>query len=488
MIGRPTPPPNKEDKLSRKVKGHLRRNKSERAIQVLEEAISESPGNWFPTYLLGWVFEQLRRYDEALESYRRAETLAPWNAQLRAVICEILLRVGDAGGALPYAEAIVEAWPSSSEARSLYGKALLGLQSQGEAESALLMAIQLSADNPDARAELVRLYEDTGREYMIRPLLEAYLKSAPNLASSHAFWARFQFRELGNCQEALPHYEKALLLYAETNRPGYFLQYFSTSGYPESIIYEYLDTLVDCGLGDAAQGVAASHLDRTEFEWFQAAYLERLVDAGQASALIEKVLKSEPQAYQWRHRLAGLRLIRGEFHEAEEEARGAVEAASAASDNDPWYQAALVVSLLRQGKEAEADALRRALSSSDLERLEIALTDQYARLKDWEQVISTSKELLRKNNTIAPVVMRLGEALAATGQYESAIENYLSLVDKQPDNPRFWLALAKAQIQVGDPGLAKTSLDHALRASPPSSSLRDEAGRLLRDLDAAGKQ
>lgn len=469
-------------KLARKAKDLLRRGKGDQAIKTLKDSLAKTPDDPYLSYLLGWTYENLRRNDEAFAMYTRAEALAPSNGELRVVICEFLLHTGKPAQSLAYVEDFVRLWPSSSEAHSLYGRTLLDLDRMKEAEGVLLTALRLSDVNPDARAELARLYEETARDHLIRPLLEGYLKSAPDLASSQAFMADFLSKELGDFSGALPLYEKALSLYEHSNNPSWFRQYSSTNGYPDPIIGEYLEALLQSGMEETALRIAANHLTGHNFDSFQAERLERLGDIDQAIAKLKQALKSDPDQYPWRSRLARLHLLKGEFQEAEVQARGGVEAASAASDNDPWFQAPVAVSLVRRGKQAEADALEEGVPEKDRERLQVALIDLYAQLSDWHQVITRSEELLGRNSKIVPVMVKLSEALAATGNYESAIQNYQTLVQTQPDNPRLWLALAKTQIQIGDHQAAKGSLELALRASPPTGTLKQEAEQLVREL------
>jgi tetratricopeptide (TPR) repeat protein len=473
----------KKRKLARKVGNLVRRGSGELAIKVLEDVLAKAPQDHYLIYLLGWTYEKLRRNNEALEMYSRAEVLSPNGDPLKVTICELLLHIGQPAKALPYAEEIVRIWPKSSEAHSLLGKSLLELGRSAEAEASLENSVRLSGLNPDARAELVRLYQVSGREHLIRPLLEAYAKSAPDLASSQAFLADFLSNDLGEYATALPLYEKALSLYEHSNNPSWFAQYFSTRGYPDWIIYEYLDALEELGMEDVAIRMAANQLARRRFDQFQARQLERIGQVDQAIRKLTQAIEAEPDEYPSRNRLAGLLLRKGELEEAESQARRSIEDARASSDNDPWLLPPLIVSLERQGKQTEADTLRQGVPDRDQERMKVALVDLYARLNDWEQVVSVSQELLAKNNKIPPVVMRLGEALMATGDHEAAIERYRSLLAIQPNNPNLRLALAKAQIQAHDLRSARQSLEHALRAAPPSSSLRDEAGRLLKGLD-----
>ncbi|MGH2621829.1 MAG: tetratricopeptide repeat protein [Anaerolineales bacterium] len=484
MRERPIPSNQEKHKLARKVDNLLRRKKGDQAVRILKEQIAKAPADPYLPYLLGWTYEDLRSNKEALEMYSRAEVLVPNNGELRVVICDFLLRTGQPVKALPYAEDFVRLWPGSSEAHSTYGKALLDLGRNNEAEGVLLTAARLSDVNPDARAELARLYEESGRDHLIRPLLEGYLKSAPDVASSHAFLADFLSNDLGDFSGALPLYEKALSLYEHSNNPSWFRQYFSTDEYPNSIVGEYLEALLESGMEEAALRIAANHLTGRNFDSFLAERFERLGDVDQAIVKLRKALESDPSHHPWRNRLARLHLLNEEFSEAGEQARRSLEGASASGDNDPWLQAPLIVSLSRQGKQAEAEALRQSVAGRDRERLAVALVDLYAQLKDWDQVIKMSEELLGSNRTIVPVIERLAEALVATGQHQSAIQRYHSITQLQPNNPRLWLALAKTQIQVGDSQAAKASLDRALRASPPTGSLKREAEQLLHGLGA----
>ncbi len=474
----------KNQSLEKRTRSLVGRGKIQEAIEHIEDAQKKDPSDWYPAYLHGWILQADSQYSEALKAYRNAENLAPENYQLKAVLGELLLAIDKEELALPYLEACVHQWPSSSEAYSLYGTALLRLCQFEAAEEAFTKSCDLSEHNPDARAGLLELYNLTSRQHLCRSLLDNYIREAPNLASSHVFLAEHIFYQEGDCEDACPHFEKAIEVYRTSPNPAWFKQYLSTLNYPDTIVDSYLDALVNCGYFQLAGNVARDHLEPAQFKAFRARLLLRQGDIEAAANLLRSAIEQDSGEPSIRIALGRYHLLNGDPIAAEKEIRSAIEMAKGRGFDEPWYWGILVVSLLEQGRMKDAEEFIQQVDTKNQERFRYSMIYTFDEIENWEAVIAGCRQVLESDHDNPQALHFLAKALFHQNQPEEAVEVYTRLLGHQPNNGQALLEIGMAYIKAGRVDSAKSAYEHALSTGKLSRPQQELAHQELQNLKA----
>jgi tetratricopeptide (TPR) repeat protein len=126
------------------------------AAQALERAIAAEPADYTLRYYLGLAYGALGRDGDAVAAYRKALELHPglYEAQLNAAV--VLLRMHDAGAALPLAEEASRAKPAEFLPALCLAEALLDSAVYDRAETEFRRALQLDGGAADAALGLAR--------------------------------------------------------------------------------------------------------------------------------------------------------------------------------------------------------------------------------------------------------------------------------------------------------------------------------------------
>lgn len=468
--------------LKKEVDLLVGKGEQQRALKLIEDASRKDPSDWYLPYLRGWIYQTAHRVDEALENYQQAEELAPDNPHLKAVIGELLLARGEPDIALPYLESCVIQWPTSSEAFSFYGTALLRTNSYEAAEKALKKSRELSANNPDARAGLIELYDRTSRTHLIKPMLEAYVRDAPDLASSHTFMAEHVFYHDGDCEGACTYYKKGIDRFLKSPNPAWFNQYMSTLDYPNAIFESYLNALMNCEYFEVATKVAREHLDSVqEMAWRADIHLKQ-GENGAAMEIIRQAVQAAPEEPGLRAALAKHLLINKDPGAAEQEIRTAIELGERMNVEEPWYWGTLAVSLIEQDRNKEADVLIGNIDPRHLDRLNASMIHVYDELRNWGAVEEKCREVLGDDPNEAVALHFLARALMGLDQATEAIEIYQQLLEQQPNNGRAQLELGSAYERAGLTAEAKTAYERALAGMNLSKPQRSKAQNALENL------
>ncbi|MEA1978733.1 MAG: tetratricopeptide repeat protein, partial [Chloroflexota bacterium] len=469
--------------LEKRARSLVGRGKIKEAIEHVEDAQKKDPSDWYPAYLHGWILQADSQYSEALKAYRIAENLAPDNSQLKAVLGELLLAIDKEELALPYLEACVHQWPSSAEANSLYGTALLRLNQFAAAEEALIKSCGLSEHNPDARAGLLELYKLTSRQHLSRSLLDNYVRDAPDLASSHAFLAEHIIYQEGDCEDACPHFEKAIEHYRASPNPAWFMQYLSTLNYPDTIVDSYLDALVNCGYFQLAENVARDHLELARFKAFRARLLLRKGDFEAAAKLLKAAIEQDSGEPGIRITLSQYHLLNGDPRAAEKEIRSAIEMAEGRGFDEPWYWGIMAVSLLEQSKKKDAEELIQQVETKNQARFRYSMIYTFDQIENWEAVIAGCRQVLESDHDNPRALHFLAKALFHQNQPEEAVEVYNRLLGHQPNNGNALLEIGMAYKRAGRVDNAKSAYEHALSTGKLSRPQQELAHQELQNLN-----
>ena len=117
------------------------------AAACYERARILRPDSFRWAYLHGDVLEQAGRTDQALESFRHAQTLNPRDARVRVRVAQLLVRNGEREEARSLYEALLD--EGAGRADVLYGFAQL-LNTSGEPEAAIVLLKQLLERHGDS--------------------------------------------------------------------------------------------------------------------------------------------------------------------------------------------------------------------------------------------------------------------------------------------------------------------------------------------------
>lgn len=104
-------------------------------------------------------------------------------------------------------------------------------------------------------------------------------------------------------------------------------------------------------------------------------------------------------------------------------------------------------------------------------------------LADWDTVRAHDPlraDLSRYLGTAGKYFASKGLNAAKTGDMNTAVAAFHNAIDAQPENPQFWLLLARAQIDAGANTDARLTLQHVGKMLPGNESVK----KLMADLDA----
>jgi len=432
----------KKTNLDQDVKLLIDQGNVPKAIELISEEMDRNPSDWYLAYLLGWIHQFDNNAEDALKAYKRAEQLASDNLQLKATIGELLMAVGQEEIALPYLESSILAWPESSEAYSLFGIALLRTGKTEQAEKILKKSCQLSNYNPDARAGLVELYSQTSQIHLIKPILETYLNSAPDLASSYSLMADYMLTEEGNCEGACAYYDKAINLFSQSENPDWFRQYLYTSDYPESELESYLAALAQCEYYEIIREVVKEHLNPPRSVFWLADVLQKEGDLKSSLQLLQPGVEADPVDPNIRAKYAELLLTNEQPNTSEQEVMIAINLCKELGFNEPWYEGLFIVSLSEQGRPEEVEKHIQQINPEYSERTTTSMIYFYSQLGRWKKAIQLCRQMLQEELMNSIALHYLAKAYLGNNQYSESVESYKRLLEQQPGNGR-------AQLEIG---------------------------------------
>jgi tetratricopeptide (TPR) repeat protein len=133
----------------------------EAAEKHLHEAVKMNPEYDEPYFLLGRCYLELNRFDQALDSYSKAIERNPDRADFHFGLGTALLKQGKRDAALAEFQKAAELEPAAEtlrEAASIY----MDKESYGQAEAALVKAVELEPNHAPSHYLLYRLYSQRG--------------------------------------------------------------------------------------------------------------------------------------------------------------------------------------------------------------------------------------------------------------------------------------------------------------------------------------
>lgn len=472
----------KEATLHKKVKHLVDEGRDQDALELVKKEMAADPDDWYFPFLLGWIHRTQNNLKEALGFYYQAESIAPDELYIQLAIGDMLLLSQQAEEALPYYESCLEAWPESSEIHSFYGIALSRVGRLEAAQQALEKSCQLSPYNPDARYELVELYHHTSQSDRIKPLLDSYLNEAPDLASAYSLMGDYLIWEEGNCEGACFYFDQALTQFVQSENPGWFRQYLNTVDFPDSMLASYLYALLQCGYHDICQDVIQEYLEPPESTFWKVELTRSAGDLNAALELAAGELAADPGEINLRVKYTELLLIAGRHEEAKVEIQKVLDLLPDSSDMDPWYDATLIVTLLCDGLEDQANQRLEQVEPDYQERTLVNMIHSLTMIKDWAKVIQYSQLVIAANPDNNSALHSLGRAYTEIEQFSDAITYYGKLLERQPNNGIARLELGFVFDKMGELQKAKSQISAALKDNILSVSYQEIAQDWLDNL------
>ncbi len=376
-----------------------------------------------------------RNVPQALRVYQVLLEETPDDEDLRLDYAQLLVRAGQRPEARAQLERLQESGSEQANVFLLYG--LLNLQEDrlGLAQEALVEAVRLDEENPEAWAELGRLWERQG--------------------------------EWGRAQESL---RRAVELAPESEE---FLRRFITAQ----------ERLLDPKDPDAVLqlGHTLEHLRELapERAWTQAHYGEFLHRTGrpeEAEAEFRKALEASPQyAWGW-FRLGGLLLEQGR----PEEAKQALETGLQEEPETPWALQQLALADEQLGRLDEARQRYEALlqQEASLPVLRRLLELHWAELR-FDAIQSTLEQGVELFPKVPALRLELAQFLDRRGRYEAARTAFEAL-PRSGARADFFIQLGRLSRLADDLPQAELDFRQALQLDPKAQLARMQLIELFR--------
>ncbi len=188
-----------------------------RAREAFAEVARLRPDDPEPHVEIGYTHELERDYDEALEAYLVAESLAPDDAHVHRVTGTRLLRWGQAAAAVPHLARAVELDPSHEETWNALGLARYHADDVEGAERTFRQGLERHPASRPLRLGLAGLLVNARRFAEALAVYDAVVAREPGFAPAHVGRA-ILLHELGRTREAEAAFARAVEV-AEVKAP-----------------------------------------------------------------------------------------------------------------------------------------------------------------------------------------------------------------------------------------------------------------------------
>lgn len=185
----------------RLIRTYVRAQEFDKARVLAENAAKQLPENPSMWIMLGEIYHQLRRYDEAIEAFNKAITINPDNVLGYGALAEVQETTNDLVSAVQIYERLVQLNPNSAGLYFQLGATLVRINDRESARAALVRTLELNPGFAQARYMLGNLYLELDRpEEAVRELSQ-YLEKRPGDARAQEVLAGALGR-LGRYEEA----------------------------------------------------------------------------------------------------------------------------------------------------------------------------------------------------------------------------------------------------------------------------------------------
>lgn len=437
------------------------------SVGLTEQAVAElaplsrrsSSANAVLGMILARAATSPQEMEKALPLLRQGLTAVPEGEAARLVLAQALLHLGRGEEALEALQPLLSDQPRNPRLNLLAGSALRLAGRPQEAEEYLNRARQAGETRQPATVELIETLANDGKVAEAAQLLQEFLAregtTLAGLARLATLWAR-----AGERDKALAVVDE-ILAKDPQQREALFLGALLNAGKGKvDVAEQYFRTLLasDPEDADAAMGLARLLLDTRHLEesrqlldglWRRAvnagAHAAPIrIDIAQERATIELVDRRPAAAREWLDRLVEAPLSRrvlalwGEYFRLLEEWRQGLAwldslGSKVSGDETRLAQALRAEFLLALGEDAAAKALLAPLLAGSEEDVSSALgTLQRRRL--YSEVVQHARAARSRLGEADAVQFALAAALERSGEWDEAVDEFRSLLQRQPDN------------------------------------------------------
>jgi putative PEP-CTERM system TPR-repeat lipoprotein len=467
----------------------MQRGQFEAAREALETA-KKNAADLVPTQqtmLLSVMTETqlaLGDVDAARRSHQQLEQLAPGSALTGLLKAKIAMATQNYSAAVSELQPLVNKVPGFVPGRFLLGAALLAQGNLNQAEQHLARVVHQAPDNIEARKLLaqVRLRLDRPNEAMQVLMPAVGLEQSDTQVDALMSAA---YMQQGQTQQALSHLERSVA----QNPTDRNLKLELASAYlrngQERRALELLNGVARQP-GDArrealivtaltvSEGIPAA---RTQVnKWvkespddpallnFAASFIARQGEIDAARALLAKAAAATPNDTATLLNWARIESTQGNFAEAADRLNKAL----AIDPQNASAQLGLAQLAIKRGDFKDAiqrlEELRKRDAKAITPRMELA------RVYLQQNELTKAQELIRETIAAAPgradVRSGIGMLYLDANRYEEALAEFREATTLDSRDARHWMNMARAQLALGNRGVARESLQRALTERP----------------------
>lgn len=407
-------------------------------VNAYERAGAYAPG---PLLLRAKTYAQLEEYEAAIEDLKKAQQYAQGQPQFLPEIQntrgEVYMLVEAYQAALPDLQAAVKANRGNPQYQFNFGKSLvkLGGAQQGEKALSKYLASEKAANEPEQRAEALRLrgaaYGATGKFPEAEADLAASLEIEPDNYEAYFTLAQIALNQQ-NYAGANQHLQTAIDNYTPKN-PEDTLPFVQAYLLRASVFEEMGKEAAKAGDHQAAAAQYAACKDQCE-------QLLALLPEGNPRVLSVRV------ATLFRKGVAE-RLL-GELSEG-------VKSFSMALQIDPnqgeaYFRRGICFHFMGEQRLAIRDFEQAASISFDSPRSNLWKGMAWAKLGDYDEAIRAYGESVAVSDRYLPAYVNRGLAFMASGEHAKAIADFNEAIRLQPTEAMHYYRRGKAQAMAGE--------------------------------------
>jgi len=133
------------------------------AAEEFKKYVAAAPDDAYGHAMLGFCYDSTKRYDEAVEEYKKGLVLRPSYSFIEINLAEIYLHQGKPAEAVPLFQHAIDEVDPDAETYYFYGRALNDTGRFPEAEEALRKSISLNDKDVDAHRSLAEVLRGQGK-------------------------------------------------------------------------------------------------------------------------------------------------------------------------------------------------------------------------------------------------------------------------------------------------------------------------------------
>ena len=161
------------------VFAYMRMSDLENARVMCERAVAASPENAQMRIMQGVVYQELKRYDDALNALKEAIKLEPDSTEAYEAIFRLQENTNDLAGAIEMCEKLLEFQPKNARIQMQLGTTLARVNDSKNAAATLERALETDPKLTEARFVLGLVYLDLNENAKAAEQLRRYIDESP---------------------------------------------------------------------------------------------------------------------------------------------------------------------------------------------------------------------------------------------------------------------------------------------------------------------